>query len=62
MASLVIIAIALFVTSAVLFAAFLAVSFAIRWEDHSGSLTGQAPNWACRSARHLVGWHRFRWE
>jgi hypothetical protein len=61
MASLVMIVIALFVTYGVLFGVFLAISFAIRREDTSGSLTGQAPNRTCRSARFMTGWHRSRW-
>lgn len=61
MASLVTIAIALSVAYGVLFGAFLVISFAIRREDSTGSLTGQAPNRTCRSARHMTGWHRGRW-
>jgi hypothetical protein len=62
MTSLVTIAIALSVAYGVLFGAFLAISFAIRREDSVGSLTGQAPSRACRSARFMTGWHRARWE
>ena len=46
----------------VLFGAFFAISFAIRKEDVSGTLTGHAPGRACRSARLLTQWHRVRWE
>lgn len=61
MSSLVAIAIALFVAYAVLFGAFLAISFAIRREDGSGSLTGRAPNRTCQSARFMTGWHGSHW-
>jgi hypothetical protein len=46
----------------VLFGAFFAISFAIRREDVTGTLTGHAPSRACRSARILTQWHRVRWE
>lgn len=46
----------------VLFGAFLAISFAIRREDATGTLTGRAPSRACQSARSLTQWHRVRWE
>jgi hypothetical protein len=46
----------------ILFAAFFAISFAIRKEDVTGTLTGRAPSRACRSARLLTQWHRVRWE
>jgi hypothetical protein len=46
----------------VLFGAFFAISFAIRREDKSGTLTGLAPSRACQSARTLTQWHRIRWE
>jgi hypothetical protein len=46
----------------VLFGAFFAISFAIRREDVTGTLTGHAPSRACRSARLLTQWHRVRWE
>lgn len=62
MTSLVTIAIALSAAYGVLFGAFLAISFAIRREDGVGSLAGQAPSRACRSARLMTGWHRSRWE
>ena len=45
-----------------LFGAFFAISFAIRKEDVTGTLTGHAPSRACRSARLLTQWHRVRWE
>ena len=35
----------------ILFGAFFAISFAIRREDVTGTLTGHAPSRACRSAR-----------
>jgi hypothetical protein len=47
---------------AILFGAFLAISFAIRREDVTGTLTGHAPSRTCRSARLLTQWHRVRWE
>jgi hypothetical protein len=62
MASLLIVAIALAAALGLLLGAFLAISSAIRREDRNGTLTGAAPSLACRSARHIVGWHRFRWE
>jgi len=46
----------------ILFGAFFAISFAIRKEDVTGTLTGHAPSRACRSARLLTQWHRVRWE
>lgn len=46
----------------VLFGAFFAISLAIRKEDVTGTLAGQAPSRACRSARLLTQWHRVRWE
>jgi hypothetical protein len=46
----------------ILLGAFLAISFAIRREDVTGTLTGHAPSRACRSARFLTQWHRIRWE
>ena len=45
----------------ILFGAFLAIAFAIRREDVTGTLTGHAPSRACRSARFLTQWHRVRW-
>jgi hypothetical protein len=45
-----------------LFGAFFAISFAIRKEDVTGTLTGHAPGHAWRSARLLTQWHRVRWE
>jgi hypothetical protein len=45
----------------ILFGSFFAISRAIRKEDWTGSLTGQAPNRACQSARYLTGWSRSRW-
>jgi hypothetical protein len=44
-----------------LFGAFFAISFTIRKEDVTGTLTGHAPSRACRSARLLTQWHRVRW-
>ncbi len=46
----------------ILFGAFFAISFAIRREDVTGTLTGRAPSRACRSARFVTQWHRVRWE
>ena len=46
----------------ILFGAFFVISFAIRREDVTGTLTGHAPSRACRSARLLTQWHRVRWE
>lgn len=46
----------------VLFGAFFAISYAIRKEDVTGTLTGYAPSFAARSARLLTQWHRIRWE
>lgn len=46
----------------VLFGAFFAISYAIRKEDVTGTLTGYAPSHAARSARLLTQWHRVRWE
>jgi hypothetical protein len=46
----------------ILFSAFFVISFAIRREDVTGTLTGHAPSRACRSARLLTQWHRVRWE
>jgi hypothetical protein len=46
----------------ILFGAFFAISFAIRKEDVTGTLTGHAPSRACRSARLLTQWHRVRRE
>ena len=46
----------------VLFGAFFAISFAIRREDVTGTLTGHAPSRACRGARFLTQWHRVRWD
>ncbi len=62
MASLAVIAISLSVAYGVLFGAFFALSFAIRREDHRGTLTGQAPSRACQSARYFTGWRRLRWD
>jgi hypothetical protein len=62
MISLITIAIILLVVCGALFGAFLAISFAIRREDGVGSLTGQAPSRACRSARFMTGLHCIRWE
>jgi len=45
-----------------LFGAFFPISFAIRKEDVTGTLTGHAPSRACRSARLPTQWHRVRWE
>ncbi len=45
-----------------LFGAFFAISFAIRKEDVTGTLTGHAPSRACWSARLLTQWHRGRLE
>lgn len=45
-----------------LFGAFFAISFAIRKEDVTGTLTGHAPSRACWSARLLTQWHRVRLE
>jgi hypothetical protein len=46
----------------VLFGALFVISFAIRREDVTGTLTGHAPSRACRNARLLTQWHRVRWE
>jgi hypothetical protein len=46
----------------ILFGAFFVISFAIRREDVTGTLTGHAPSRACRGARLLTQWHRVRWE
>ena len=46
----------------ILFGAFFAISFAIRREDVTGTLTGHAPSRACRNARHVAGYHRLRWD
>ena len=62
MASLVTIAIALFIAYGVLFGAFFVISFTIRREDSLGTVTGRAPSRARQSARHIAGWHRFRWD
>lgn len=62
MASLVTFTFVLLIACGVLLGAFLAISFAIRREDKRGSLTIQAPTRACRSARHVAGFHRLRWE
>ena len=62
MAGFVTFAIVLTVTCGVLLGAFLAISFTIRREDRSGSLTIPAPNRACRNARHVTGYHRLRWD
>jgi hypothetical protein len=42
--------------------AYLKISFTISREDRSGSITGAAPNRACRNARSMAGYHRLRWE
>jgi hypothetical protein len=55
------IAIALFAACLVLFGGFIVISFAIRKEDSSGTITGRAPSLRCRSARHMAGWHRTHW-
>jgi hypothetical protein len=60
-ASLVTFAIALFAAYGVMFGIFFTISRAIRREDKVGTLTGNAPSWACRSARIMTGWHRSRW-
>ena len=62
MTSLVMIAISLSVAYVDLFGAFFALSFAIRREDHRGTLRGRAPSLVCRSARYFTGWHRLRWD
>jgi hypothetical protein len=58
MASLITIAIVTALAFGVMFGAFFAVSFAIRREDASGTLTDRAPSRTCRSARHVAGYHR----
>ncbi len=62
MASFVIIAIALSAACTLLFGVFLAISFTIEREDRHRTVTGHAPSRVCQSARHIAGWHRFRWE
>lgn len=44
----------------ILFGAFFAVCRAIRREDGSGTVTGQAPSRACQNVRHLTGLHSSR--
>lgn len=61
-ASLVIVAISIAVAYGVVFGAFVAISFAIRREDHRGTLVGRAPGLASRSARHVAGYHRIKWD
>ena len=62
MASFVIIAIALSAVCTLLFGAFLTISFTIHREDRMSTVTGHAPSWVCRGARHVAGWHRLRWD
>lgn len=44
------------------FGAYLKISLTIGREDRSGSISGDAPNRACRSARSMTGFRRLRWE
>ena len=62
MAGIAIITIGITVGWGALFCAFLAISFAIRREDRVGTLVGRAPSRTCRSARHVAGFHRLRWD
>jgi hypothetical protein len=62
MADIVWIIIGITVAFGALSGALLAISFAIRREDKVGTLTGRAPSRACRSARHVAGFHRLRWD
>jgi hypothetical protein len=62
MASIMWITIGITVAYGILFGAFLAISFAIRREDKVGTLVGRAPDWKCKSARHVAGFHRLRWD
>jgi hypothetical protein len=62
MASFVAIALATSAAFGTLLAAFFAICYNIKREDRRGTLDGNAPSRACMGARHIAGWHRFRWE
>ncbi len=62
MASFIAIAVATFATFAIMSGVFLRICYVIKREDRHGTLAGSAPSRACMSARHIAGWHRFRWE
>lgn len=61
MASLVFVGIVVAVAGMAL-GAYLKISFTINREDRSGSISGAAPNQACRNARSMAGYHRLRWD
>lgn len=61
MVSLVFLGIVVLIASLV-FGAYLKISFTINREDRSGSISGDAPNWTCRRARSMTGYHRLRWD
>lgn len=44
----------------ILLGAFSAICRAIRREDGSGTVTGQAPSRACQGARYITGLRSFR--